>query len=161
MGKPVIKGDTITVPSNQEFLADVDAFLEGTLRGFGAAESVVADIAISVSELVNNAMIHGNKSSGDKLVTIKISREGASVTITISDQGSGFDPTGIPDPLADDRLGQVGNHLPGDLADHLFRDSLNRLLDGRIDRVTRGRRPLPHARGRSRHGMLPKDRLRW
>ena len=112
MDKPVIKGNIIKVPSDPEFLADVDIFLEGTLRGFGANESVVADIAISVSELVNNAMIHGNKSSGDKLVTVKIIRENGSVTIAVSDEGGGFDPTNIPDPLADENLlHEVGRGL--------------------------------------------------
>ncbi len=112
MGKPVIKGDTIKVPSDPEFLPDVDLFLEGTLRGFGAEESVVADIAISVSELVNNAMLHGNKSSDDKVVTVTINRGKGSVTVTITDEGGGFDPSGVPDPLADENLLQeVGRGL--------------------------------------------------
>ena len=61
MEKPVITGNIIKVPSDAEFLSDVDMFIEGILRGYGADESVVADIAISVSELVNNAINHGNK----------------------------------------------------------------------------------------------------
>ena len=112
MGKPVIKGDTIKVPSDPEFLSDVDLFLEGTLRGFGAEESVVADIAISVSELVNNAMLHGNQSANDKVVTVVISRASGSVTVTISDEGRGFDPSSVPDPLADENLlHEVGRGL--------------------------------------------------
>ena len=94
----------MVVPSDQEYLADVDAFLEATLRGYGADESVIADIAISVSELVNNAMLHGNKSSPDKAVTIQISRSDGSVSIRISDQGGGFDPDSIDDPLAKENL---------------------------------------------------------
>jgi serine/threonine-protein kinase RsbW len=112
MGKPVIKGDTITVPSNQDFLADVDLFLEATLRGFGADESVVADIAISVSELVNNAILHGNQSIDSKTVTVRIIHETTSVTITVTDQGTGFNPEEIADPLADENLLQeVGRGL--------------------------------------------------
>ena len=112
MGKPVIQGDTIRVPSDPQFLSDVDIFLEGTLRGFGTAESVVADIAISVSELVNNAIVHGNKASDAKTVTVSIKRGKDSVTVTISDEGSGFDPSDIPDPLADENLLQeVGRGL--------------------------------------------------
>lgn len=112
MGKPVIKGDTIAVPSNQEYLTDVDIFLEATLRGFGAEESVVADIAISVSELVNNAILHGNQSADSKIVTVRIVRKGSSVTITVTDQGTGFNPDDIADPLADENLLQeVGRGL--------------------------------------------------
>jgi serine/threonine-protein kinase RsbW len=112
MGKPIIKGNTIKVPSDPEFLADVDVFLEGTLRGYGVDESLVADIAISVSELVNNAMVHGNQSADDKLVTVAITGGNGSVTITVSDEGGGFNPTDIPDPLAEENLLQeVGRGL--------------------------------------------------
>ena len=112
MGKPVIKGDTIKVPSDPEFLPDVDLFLEGTLRGFGADESIVADIAISVSELVNNAIVHGNQSADDKVVTVSIRRGKDSVTVSIIDEGSGFDPSNVPDPLADENLlEEVGRGL--------------------------------------------------
>jgi len=112
MAKPVIKGDTIKVPSSPEFLPDVDVFLEGTLRGFGVDESAVADIAISVSELVNNAMIHGNKSSLDKMVTVRITRSREGVTVLVSDEGGGFDPGIVPDPIADENLlHEVGRGL--------------------------------------------------
>jgi serine/threonine-protein kinase RsbW len=112
MAKPVIKGDTIKVPSNPEFLPDVDVFLEGTLRGFGVDESVVADIAISVSELVNNAMVHGNKSSSEKMVTVRIKKSRHEVTISVSDEGTGFNPLHVPDPLADENLlHEVGRGL--------------------------------------------------
>ena len=95
MKKPIISGDTITIPSSQEYLTDVDVFIEGILRGYGADESAIADIAISVSELVNNAICHGNVSSDDKPVKVTINRNGTSVTITIHDQGQGFDPEDI------------------------------------------------------------------
>jgi len=104
MKKPVISGDTITIPSSQEYLNDVDVFIEGILRGYGADESVIADIAISVSELVNNAICHGNKSSGEKTVKVRIVRNGKEINITITDQGHGFDPDTIEDPLADENL---------------------------------------------------------
>jgi serine/threonine-protein kinase RsbW len=104
MQKPVITGDTIVVPSNTEHLADVDLFIEGTLRGYGAQESVIADIAISVSELVNNAILHGNRSAPDKDVTVRISRENSSVRISVADQGTGFNPEVIENPIEDDNL---------------------------------------------------------
>ena len=112
MGKPVIKGDTILVPSDLEHLADVDLFLEGTLRGFGVNESVVADIAISVSELINNAIVHGNKNSSEKSVSMKITRDKGKVVIVIRDEGGGFMPDEVPDPLADENLlHEVGRGL--------------------------------------------------
>ncbi len=104
MIKPVIKGNSIAIPSDQEFLADVDVFVEGMLRGYGVDESTVADIAISVSELVNNAILHGNKSAVDKVVTVTVAKENSTVAISVSDQGTGFDPTQVDNPIDDENL---------------------------------------------------------
>ncbi|HVP07154.1 MAG TPA: ATP-binding protein [Candidatus Acidoferrum sp.] len=104
MDKPIISGDTIIIPSSQENLADVDLFIEGTLRGYGVQESIIADIAISVSELVNNAILHGNKSSPDKAVTVSIARVNGSVQITVKDQGIGFNPEKVANPIEDANL---------------------------------------------------------
>ncbi len=104
MERPIIQGDTIIIPSSQENLVDVDLFIEGTLRGYGAGESIIADIAISVSEMVNNAIIHGNKSSPDKSVSVSISRTDSKIRITIRDQGNGFDPNRVANPIEDNNL---------------------------------------------------------
>jgi len=102
--KPVIKGNSIAIPSSQEFLTDVDVFIEGMLRGYGTDESDVADIAISVSELVNNAILHGNESSLDKAVTVTISRNVDRIEVSVADQGSGFDPSEVKNPIDNGNL---------------------------------------------------------
>ncbi len=104
MQKPVIAGDTISIPSSQEFLVDVDTFVEGTLRGWGTDESIIADVAISVSELVNNAIMHGNRAQLDKPVQVRVTREDSKVKIFITDQGGGFDPSHIENPVEDGNL---------------------------------------------------------
>jgi len=104
MRKPIISGNTISIPSDLEYLSVVDEFIEGLLRGFGADESTIADIAISVSELLNNSINHGNQSNEELPVTIVIDKEGQDISITISDEGAGFDPAEIADPLADENL---------------------------------------------------------
>ncbi len=104
MDKPTIKGNTIAIPSDQEFLSDVDVFIEGILRGYGADESVIADIAISVSELVNNAIFHGNKAAPDRPVVITCDNKNGSVTVSVADEGGGFDPDAVADPISDENL---------------------------------------------------------
>lgn len=104
MDKPIISGDTIRVPSSQEFLPDVDMFIEGILRGFGTDESVIADIAISVSEVVNNAIVHGNRLQRELPVIVRITKEQKKVRIFIKDSGGGFDPTHIDNPIDDNNL---------------------------------------------------------
>jgi len=104
MKKPIVSGNTIRVPSDQAFLPDVDDFLERALREYGVDESVIADIAISVSELVNNAIMHGNKASPDKMVSVTVNLAKKTATVTVADEGIGFMPDTIEDPLADENL---------------------------------------------------------
>lgn len=104
MDGPIIKGNTITIPSDQEHLVAVDEFLEGALRGFGASESLVADIAISVTEIVNNGIIHGNKNDKSKIVSLTIDKSGDTLTFVITDEGAGFNPDDIDDPLKEENL---------------------------------------------------------
>ena len=104
MDKPIITGNTIMIPSDLEYLAIVDEFVEGILRGFGANESIIADIAISVSELINNSVDHGSKSDCTSPVTITVERDNGKVTISIADEGTGFNPDDIANPLDDENL---------------------------------------------------------
>lgn len=104
MDKPVIVGNVITIPSSDEYLADVDSFLEGTLRGHEVDESLIADVAISVSELVNNAIFHGNRGQFEQTVKVTVDCSGKKVTVSVQDQGSGFDASCIADPVADENL---------------------------------------------------------
>jgi len=104
MQKPQISGNRISIPSNQEFLSDVDMFIEGILRGYGADESIIADIAISVSELVNNAIAHGNAQNDSKKVIVEIGKNTDVVTISVIDEGVGFNPNTLADPLAEENL---------------------------------------------------------
>jgi serine/threonine-protein kinase RsbW len=104
MNKPIITGNKIIIPSNLEYLTTVDDFIEGVLRGYGTDESIIADIAISVSELVINSINHGNLSEERKTVSLEIKKTNSDVSITITDEGGGFDPECIDDPLADENL---------------------------------------------------------
>ena len=104
MQKPTITDNCITIPSNHEYLSDVDMFIEGILRGYGADESTIADIAISVSELVNNAINHGNAKDKSKNVVVEISKNSEVVTISVQDEGTGFNPDCLSDPLAEENL---------------------------------------------------------
>lgn len=104
MNKPEISGDSIVIPSSTDFLADAVAFVEERLREFGADESAVADIALSTSEIVNNAISHGNAADRSKKVTIRVTRNKQDVSVSVIDQGTGFIRSDIDDPLADENL---------------------------------------------------------
>jgi len=55
-------------------------------------------VELALREALNNALVHGNRLDTHKLVHIRCRcRVGEGVSITVSDQGEGFDPSAVPD----------------------------------------------------------------
>jgi len=94
----------LVIPSEPKRIAEADEFVEKSLRDHGVPESLVSDLAIATTELINNAIIHGNRKDASKTVTLSLQFTPKDVTIRVQDQGNGFEPEGIPDPLAEENL---------------------------------------------------------
>ena len=69
-------------------------------RNCGFGEITVEHIGLAVHEIMTNAIVHGNRSDVQKKVVLTISRTEPELRIVISDQGDGFDPERLPDPLS-------------------------------------------------------------
>lgn len=94
----------VAFPSSQKYLSTVDRFLERELKRAGLPPDVIADVAISVSEFVNNAILHGNHQNEAKRVTLELFFGAAEVTICVEDEGEGFDPNRVANPLEGENL---------------------------------------------------------
>ena len=83
-------------------LASIDiaeglAFELATRAGF---EGIFLDrIGLAVREIAANAIVHGNRFDPAKKVFVAVSRTPSRLEIAISDQGAGFDPNAVSDPL--------------------------------------------------------------
>jgi serine/threonine-protein kinase RsbW len=77
---------------------------EKITRKLGFDENDRMDIAIAVTEAVNNAIFHGNHQQPDKQVILRFEFDGASLRIIVRDQGSGFDREAVDDPLSPENL---------------------------------------------------------
>ena len=73
-------------------------------RESGFGEEDLDRIGMSVRECMVNAVVHGNRYSAHKKVQLSLSRTPERFTIRISDQGDGFDPGELPDPVEGDNL---------------------------------------------------------
>jgi serine/threonine-protein kinase RsbW len=86
-------------------------------------------IALAVHETAANAVIHGNRYSREKKVSVAISIIDNQFKITIGDEGEGFDPHAIPESSSLQELLRVhgrGVYLSRVLMDEYrvqFRDS--------------------------------------
>src|SRR5450756_116256 len=65
----------------------------------GVSEEVEHWIGMAVREAVANAIKHGNKLDVSKKVYARFDLRGPELEITISDEGEGFDPDTVGDPL--------------------------------------------------------------
>jgi serine/threonine-protein kinase RsbW len=96
----------------------VDTWLESNLHSVDEAERFVLDVAkdegfpedelhkisMAVRETVVNAVVHGNRYSAHKKVHLRVSTGSDRITVTVEDQGNGFDLSSVPDPLAAENL---------------------------------------------------------
>jgi serine/threonine-protein kinase RsbW len=70
----------------------------------GFDEDDLHKIGIALREGMVNAVVHGNQYSAEKQVFLAVSSQEGNITVTIRDQGSGFDVSKVPDPLAEENL---------------------------------------------------------
>ena len=77
------------------------SLIAGSRCVFGEEEFV----ELALREALSNAMLHGNRLDARKLVHVRCCCEnGKGVLIVVRDQGQGFDPNKVPDPLAFENL---------------------------------------------------------
>jgi serine/threonine-protein kinase RsbW len=96
----------------------VDTFLDSALGSADQAEHLVLDVArevgfreddlhkigMAVRESIVNAVVHGNRYNRHKKVHLAVSNGGDHLTVVVGDEGAGFDPSALPDPVAEPNL---------------------------------------------------------
>lgn len=104
MKKVIRKNNQIIIPSSQIYLAKVDSFVEGKLKKLKLDKNQLADVAISVTEAVNNAIVHGNKKDPEKKVILRLICDKSCICIEVEDEGTGFDLNSLPCPITEENL---------------------------------------------------------
>jgi serine/threonine-protein kinase RsbW len=59
-------------------------------------------VAMAVREAAINAVLHGNEYDPSLQIEVSLENTGQDLIFKICDQGRGFDPESIPDPLAEE-----------------------------------------------------------
>jgi serine/threonine-protein kinase RsbW len=96
----------------------------GFITKFRDLDGSEVDIEIALREALANAIIHGNNQNPAKRVYVacRCSLDGE-VSITIRDQGEGFDTLAVPDPTALDN--QLSVHGRGLFIMHALMDEVH------------------------------------
>jgi len=92
------------IPSDSKLLDDAVEEITREIDQIGIWGDVEG-ISLAVREALANAIIHGNDCDPAKPVFISVAvNESSDLLIIIRDSGSGFDPSGVPDPTVGDSL---------------------------------------------------------
>jgi len=70
----------------------------------GMEEDTRGGFSMAVREGIINAVLHGNAYDSAKRVNLSFEQNGPELIVTISDEGEGFIPDEVPDPLAPENL---------------------------------------------------------
>ena len=94
----------LKIPSDPQQIQIVETYLKKVANSYKVCEDKYPDMLISLTEAVNNAIIHGNKQNRSKFVEIHLEEKDAGLAFHVSDEGSGFDPNKIPDPTSTENI---------------------------------------------------------
>ena len=92
------------ISSDLKEIKKVEQRVLDELRRYNYDQDVVFAVKLALEEGLNNAIKHGNRLRGSKIVNISFHVDSTRTTITITDQGGGFDPGALADPTADENL---------------------------------------------------------
>ena len=104
------RGGTVRlqVHSNFDTLDFVQMVSDRMAHLAGLDDDAVHWIGVAVRESVINAIKHGNREDLEKLVTVEFTfappADPSELVVRVLDQGAGFDPEEIADPLAPENL---------------------------------------------------------
>lgn len=98
----------LEIPSIIERVDQVQLVADDVSREAGLSGDELHWMGMAVREAVINAIVHGNRNDPAKLVFIDFAIHSApdsiELLVSVRDQGAGFDPAALPDPLAPENL---------------------------------------------------------
>lgn len=97
-----------SLPSDLDSLMQVDAIIEQLNSEFQINDDINGRLMMALHEAITNAIIHGNKLDPKKTVEINAHSDNGILNIKVTDQGKGFNPDALPDPLDESNLLKSG-----------------------------------------------------
>jgi serine/threonine-protein kinase RsbW len=95
---------SLKLSSTMESVGEVEAAADKMAADAGLDEDERFHVTMAVREAVVNAVLHGNEYDPARHVAVGLENTGKDLVFTIADEGRGFNPESIPDPLAPENL---------------------------------------------------------
>jgi serine/threonine-protein kinase RsbW len=94
----------LALGSRFENIELVQVVLDESLRRLDCDDDTRYWVGIAVREAVANAIKHGNRQDPGKKVEIDLQVDDGELVISVADEGNGFDPKRVADPLSPENL---------------------------------------------------------
>ncbi len=124
----------LTLSSSFDKIKQINPYLNELKSRFEIDEALFSNIQLAVNEAVTNAIIHGNDEDASKNVTVNGQISADKIEIMVEDEGSGFDPSALPDPRSEEQLLKQGGR--GVFLIKQYADEISFEKNGRLVRMT-------------------------
>ncbi len=94
----------LIINSNYKFIDIGHDLVKYLCNLIGFDEDTTHWIILAVREGISNAVKHGNKCDLTKKVVVRMTYAGNELTVLIEDEGNGFDPSKVQNPLLPENL---------------------------------------------------------
>ncbi|MEM0992997.1 MAG: ATP-binding protein [Bacteroidota bacterium] len=125
----------LTLPSQQQQVCHLEKFVTQIFSRFDISRETYGNVLISLTEAVNNAIIHGNRKDKSKKVEISFEKKRQGLAFKVSDEGCGFDFDNLPDPTAPENICECGGRgvfLMRQLSDNIRYSNEGRTVEMRF-----------------------------
>ncbi len=104
MKTPATRTVKLDIASRFEMLEMVQTVLQHVSGILGFDDEAAHYMSVAVRESVVNAIKHGNRMDEAKRVAVEFVMGDGSLEVQVRDEGRGFDPGAVPDPVAPENL---------------------------------------------------------
>lgn len=94
----------VSIPTDLQAARAVEREVLERVRSLGYTSEAIFAIKLALEEALINAIKHGNAGDSAKCITIEYAVTRARAVLVVIDEGSGFRPSDVPDPTADENL---------------------------------------------------------
>jgi serine/threonine-protein kinase RsbW len=92
------------ISSDPDLLPDLEDFIIKLAKKSNLRDDKLNSLALSFSEAASNSIVHGNKLDKNKKVKITVLVDENKMTVTIKDEGKGFNINSVPDPTKPENI---------------------------------------------------------
>ncbi|MCZ6634191.1 MAG: ATP-binding protein [bacterium] len=94
----------LELPSCADSLQEALEVMEEIANQIGLSSDGSEELAIALTEALNNAIFHGNGGVHEVPVMVYFEQVGDHLQVQVEDRGSGFDPDLVPDPRTEENI---------------------------------------------------------